>query len=30
MTEEELDEIEKMFRNIDEDPIPNPQIKIQI
>ena len=27
MTEEELDEIEKMFRNIDEDPIPNPQIK---
>ena len=27
MTEEELDEIEKMFRNIDEDPIPNPQIQ---
>ena len=27
MTEEELDEIEKMFRNIDEDQIPNPQIK---
>ena len=24
MTEEDLDEIEKMFRNIDEDPIPNP------
>ena len=25
MTEEELDEIEKMFRNIEEDPIPNLQ-----
>ena len=24
MTEEDLDEIEKMFRNIDEDPTPNP------
>ena len=24
MTEEDLDEIEKMFRNIDEDPSPNP------
>ena len=24
MTEEELDEIEKMFRNIDDDPVPNP------
>ena len=24
MTEEDLDEIEKMFRNIDDDPVPNP------
>ena len=27
MTEEDLDEIEKMFRNIDDDPIPSPKIQ---